>query len=132
MTKYRYLIVGGGMTAAAAIEEIREADKEGSIGLISAEPNPPYDRPPLSKDLWKGDDLDSIWRETPEQQVDLHLGRKVTHLDIKNKRVIDDHKNEYKMRSCCSPLEVSPKGFLLATIKSFTIVPLKITKNYAS
>lgn len=95
MTKYRYLIVGGGMTAAAAVEEIREADKESSIGLISAEPNPPYDRPPLSKDLWKGDDLDSIWRETPEQQVDLHLGRKATHLDIHNKRVTDDHNNEY-------------------------------------
>ena len=95
MTKYRYLIVGGGMTAAAAVEEIREADKEGSIGLISAETNPPYDRPPLSKDLWKGDDLENIWRETPEQQVDLHLGRKATHLDINNKRLTDDRNNEY-------------------------------------
>lgn len=95
MTKYRYLIVGGGMTAAAAVEEIREADKEGSIGLISAEKNPPYDRPPLTKDLWKGNDFDSIWRETADKQVDLHLGRKVTELDVKNKRLTDDQNNAY-------------------------------------
>ena len=109
MTKYRYLIVGGGMTAAAAIEEIREADKEGSIGLISAEPNPPYDRPPLSKDLWKGDDLDTIWRETPEQQVDLHLGRKVTHLDINNKRITDDQNNEYTYEKLLLAIGGKPK-----------------------
>ena len=55
MPHYKYLIVGGGMTADAAVNGIREADGEGSIGLISAEQNAPYNRPPLSKGLWKGD-----------------------------------------------------------------------------
>jgi NADPH-dependent 2,4-dienoyl-CoA reductase/sulfur reductase-like enzyme len=49
---YQYLIIGGGMTAHAAIGGIREVDPDGTIGLISAEPYPPYDRPPLTKGLW--------------------------------------------------------------------------------
>jgi hypothetical protein len=54
MPNYTYLIVGGGMTAAAAVQGIREADPSGSIGLIRSKGHPPYDRPPLTKGLWKG------------------------------------------------------------------------------
>lgn len=54
MAHYPYLIVGGGMTADAAVRGIRELDGNRSIGLIGAEPDPPYARPPLSKGLWKG------------------------------------------------------------------------------
>src|SRR2546422_7311549 len=46
---------GGGMTADAAAQGIREVDANGTIGLVGAEPHPPYNRPPLSKALWKGD-----------------------------------------------------------------------------
>ena len=53
MTNYQYVIIGGGMTAAAAVDGIREVDSAGEIGLISAELDAPYDRPPLSKALWK-------------------------------------------------------------------------------
>ena len=38
MTRYRYLIVGGGMAADAAVRGIRECDATGSIGLVGAEP----------------------------------------------------------------------------------------------
>ena len=58
MKKYKYVIIGGGMTGDSAIAGIRELDKHGSILLISAEPNPPYNRPPLSKGLWKGKPLE--------------------------------------------------------------------------
>ena len=37
------------MTAAAAVDGIREVDGTGSIGIVSTEPNDPYNRPPLSK-----------------------------------------------------------------------------------
>jgi 3-phenylpropionate/trans-cinnamate dioxygenase ferredoxin reductase component len=90
MPQYKYLIVGGGMTADAAVGGIREADAEGSIGLFSAEKNPPYNRPPLSKGLWKGDALESIWRGTEKRGVTLHLGRKAQSLDPANKTVTDD------------------------------------------
>jgi NADPH-dependent 2,4-dienoyl-CoA reductase/sulfur reductase-like enzyme len=92
---YTYLIVGGGMTAAAAVNGIREVDAKGTIGLIGAESHPPYDRPPLTKGLWKGKPQDSIWRKLPEQSVELHLGRTATALDVKNKRVTDDRGNAY-------------------------------------
>lgn len=89
MPHYKYLIVGGGMTAEAAVRGIREIDPNGSIGLISQEFDPPYNRPPLSKALWKGKALDSIWRKTDNQGVEFNLGRTAQALDARNKRVVD-------------------------------------------
>jgi 3-phenylpropionate/trans-cinnamate dioxygenase ferredoxin reductase subunit len=51
---YPYIIVGGGLAGAAAVDGIRERDATGPILLISAEHDAPYDRPPLSKQLWSG------------------------------------------------------------------------------
>lgn len=90
MTHYRYLIVGGGMTADAAAHAIRESDPSGNIGLISAEPHPPYARPPLSKGLWKGDPESGIWRSTETTGADLRLGRRVTAIAPAKKSVTDD------------------------------------------
>jgi len=95
MTHYRYLIVGGGMTAAAAISGIRQADPEGSIGLVSRESHPPYNRPPLSKGLWKGKPIEKIFRETNQPGVELHLERTATSLDPVAKTVIDDRGASY-------------------------------------
>lgn len=95
MPHYHYLLVGGGMTAAAAMSGIREVDQEGSIGMIGADPEPPYNRPPLSKGLWKGDSIDDIWRKMPDDNVELHLGRTVTSLDVPGKRATDDEGTEF-------------------------------------
>jgi len=96
MQAYKYLIIGGGMTAAAAVTGIREVDPEGTIGLIGEDPNPPYNRPPLSKGLWQGKNEADIWSHTSELGVSLHLGRKVNHLDPKKKQVVDDQNVTYK------------------------------------
>lgn len=77
MKHYKYLIIGGGMTGDAAVKGIREIDKEGTIGLFSMESNPPYARPPLTKDLWKGKPEEKIWKKTGEQNADIHLNTKV-------------------------------------------------------
>jgi NADPH-dependent 2,4-dienoyl-CoA reductase/sulfur reductase-like enzyme len=95
MPNYTYLIVGGGMTADAAISGIREVDPSGPIGLIGADLHPPYDRPPLSKGLWKGKPLESIWRKTAGEGVILHLGRQAKTLDPPNRRVTDDRGTVY-------------------------------------
>lgn len=95
MPDYRYLILGGGMTADAAVNGIREANSAGSIGVISAEHDPPYNRPPLSKGLWKGDSPDSVWRGTEKHAVALHLGRTARGLDLKQKVVTDDQGDTY-------------------------------------
>ena len=96
MTAYDYLIVGGGMTADAAARGIRERDASGTIGIVSAEPHPPYNRPPLSKGLWKGDADDSIWRKSEETGAEIHLGRRAVRLDAEQKRVTDDQGAAYQ------------------------------------
>ncbi|HEV8381724.1 MAG TPA: FAD-dependent oxidoreductase [Gemmatimonadales bacterium] len=94
MAGYRYLIIGGGMTADAAARAIRESDPSGTIGIISADSHPPYNRPPLSKGLWKGDDpAKTVWRGTDTIGVDLRLGRRATAINSKQKTVTDDRGN---------------------------------------
>lgn len=96
MNTYRYLIIGGGMAAAAAVEGIREVDPDGSIGIISAESDPPYKRPPLSKGLWRGDkQIESIIYQLNERGVELHLGRKVRLLEPATRCVEDDYGTTY-------------------------------------
>ena len=90
MTHFNYLIIGAGMTADAAVQGIRELDVKGSIALIGDEPNPPYNRPALSKGLWKGKPLDSIWRKTKDMTVYLFLNRSVKLINTQEKTVQDD------------------------------------------
>ena len=90
MPHTRYLIIGGGMTADAAVHGIRKRDREGEIALVSAEADPPYNRPPLSKGLWKGKPLDGIWRRTTDARVTMHLGRTVRRLDLARREATDD------------------------------------------
>jgi len=95
MKNYRYLIIGGGMTADAAVKGIREIDPDGSIGLVSIESDPPYDRPPLSKKLWKGKPFEIVWRGTEKQQADLHLGKRIVSLDVDKQIARDEQGEEY-------------------------------------
>jgi NADPH-dependent 2,4-dienoyl-CoA reductase/sulfur reductase-like enzyme len=90
MTSYKFLIIGGGLTADAAVRGIRELDSNSSIALIGDDPNPPYNRPSLSKGLWKGKPFEKIWRKTGDLGADLFLGRTVKILDPLNKSVQDE------------------------------------------
>ncbi len=95
MTNYKYVVVGGGLAGASAVQGIRELDKKGAILLIGGEQHLPYDRPPLSKKLWFGQKtVEEIFlhpREFYDQNgVDLLLGAFVTSLDAKQKTIADD------------------------------------------
>src|SRR6267143_745548 len=96
MPDYTYLIVGGGMTADAAAQALHETDPVGSVGLISAEPHPPYDRPPLSKGLWKGEPEEKIWRKTAAAGATMHLGRRITAIDPRGRSATDDRGTKYR------------------------------------
>ena len=95
MPSYKYLIIGGGMTADAAIDGIRKVDSTGEIGLVSAELHAPYDRPPLSKGLWKKKPFEHIWRKVAVREAALHLGRRAVSLDPAQRRVTDDQGTVY-------------------------------------
>ena len=129
MTNYTYLIIGGGMTADAAIDGIREVDPSGTIGLIGADAHPPYDRPPLSKGLWKGKPLESIWRKTDRQGVTLHLGRQARTLDPPNKRVTDDQGTVYTYDKLLLPPAARRAACPSAAMTSSTSAPWTITSG---
>src|SRR6187551_2846919 len=95
MKNYKYLIIGGGLAGDAATKGIRELDMDGTIGMLSMEPDPPYMRPNLSKGLWKGRPVEKIWRKTQERGTDLHLNCKVILLDPQKKLVRDVANEEY-------------------------------------
>src|SRR6185437_12518666 len=74
-----------------AAKGIRERDPEGSIVLVSAETDPPYARPPLTKGLWSGTDEAKIWRHTEDLPgIELRLGRRIVELDLDGRRAVDD------------------------------------------
>lgn len=95
MIAYDYMIIGGGMTAAAAVKAIREVDPTGSIGVISGERHRPYNRPPLTKKLWQGKPEDSIWSKLPDSGVEMFLGCQAKAIDPQAKQVQDDAGKRY-------------------------------------
>ena len=90
-----YLIVGGGLAGAKAVEGIRELDEKGSVTLIGAEDHLPYDRPPLSKKLWLGKKkVEDIFLHDQafydHNRVTFLPGRRVTELNADSKTVRDN------------------------------------------
>jgi 3-phenylpropionate/trans-cinnamate dioxygenase ferredoxin reductase component len=107
---YDYLIVGGGMAADAAAKAIRAADAAASIGIVGAEAAPPYERPPLSKALWKGDRTpESIDLATAASGAELHLGRRVQALDRAGHRVHDDRGDSWGYRRLLLATGATPR-----------------------
>lgn len=82
----RIVIIGGGAAGFAAAEMLRRRGWEGQLSLLSAEADPPCDRPNLSKDYLAGNAPED-WiplRGTgfyAERKIDLHLGTVVERID---------------------------------------------------
>lgn len=84
-TQTEFVIIGGGLAAAKAVEALRTAGFEGRITVVSEEKHRPYLRPPLSKDYLQGKaTLDSLFVHPADwyrdQQVDLRLGETATSI----------------------------------------------------
>jgi 3-phenylpropionate/trans-cinnamate dioxygenase ferredoxin reductase subunit len=109
MKSTRYLIVGGGMTADAAAQGIREHDADGSIVLVGEEQHPPYKRPPLSKGMWKGADEAKLWKNTADRGVDVQLGRRIVSIDLDAHRATDDQGEEYEWEKLLLATGGSPR-----------------------
>jgi NADPH-dependent 2,4-dienoyl-CoA reductase/sulfur reductase-like enzyme len=86
MDEHGVLIVGGGLAAQRCAETLRRRGYEGPVRMVCAEPDPPYDRPPLSKELLAGTVAEeevayrpAWWYE--EKDVELLLGARAEALD---------------------------------------------------
>jgi 3-phenylpropionate/trans-cinnamate dioxygenase ferredoxin reductase subunit len=81
-----FLLIGGGMASAHCAAELRRRGAEGSILLVGREPEPPYERPPISKEYLRGEAgredahvNPASWYE--ENRVELLTGRNAMSLD---------------------------------------------------
>ena len=92
MTRYDVLIVGGGHGGAQAAIALRQLGFTGSVAIVGAEPLPPYERPPLSKDFLAGEKAFERMLIRPaafwdERGIALMLGQPVVSVDPETHRV---------------------------------------------
>jgi 3-phenylpropionate/trans-cinnamate dioxygenase ferredoxin reductase component len=96
MSAPTFLIVGASLTGAKAAEELRTRSFDGRVVLIGAEPERPYERPPLTKDYLRGESERAKAYVHPEgfyaqQEIELVTGATVTAIDPGASRVtLDD------------------------------------------
>lgn len=81
-----YVIVGGGLAGVSAAEALRGAGFDGRVVLVGEEHEPPYQRPPLSKALLRGEVApDFAFLRSPAfyvtNAIELHLGDRVARVD---------------------------------------------------
>ena len=78
----RVVVVGGGLATARLCAVLRRKKFRGSIVVVSAEDVPPYDRPPLSKEVLAGKRDDAALPFDVEKlEAELHLGTRATGLN---------------------------------------------------
>ncbi|XP_045548284.1 apoptosis-inducing factor 1, mitochondrial isoform X5 [Salmo salar] len=123
-----YLLIGGGTASFAAARSIRARDPGARVLIITDEPDLPYMRPPLSKELWFSDDPSvvdtlrfkqwngkerSIYFQPPSFYVspqDLEkvenggvavlTGKKVVHMDVRGNKVTLSDNTEISYDKC--------------------------------
>ena len=102
MKKVYYLIVGGGVAGTIAAEFIRMNDSEGSIAIVTEEPDHLYSRVLLPHYLRGKIDFDRLFVRRPEEyeekKIELFTNRKVSSINTNNKTVssVDGHEIQYK------------------------------------
>jgi len=83
MERFDVIIVGGGHGGAQAAIKLRQLGFAGSLAIVSQEGEPPYERPPLSKEYLAGEKPFERMLIRPagfwaERNIELRLGREVT------------------------------------------------------
>jgi NADPH-dependent 2,4-dienoyl-CoA reductase/sulfur reductase-like enzyme len=90
------VVVGASLAGLRAAEEIRHEGHSGPVVVVGEEDRPPYDRPPLSKQVLSGKwDAERIRHHTPDAHdaldLEFRLGRRATGLDVAGRVVaLDD------------------------------------------
>ena len=96
----RIVVVGAGLAALRTCEGLRREGHDGPVVVVGAEQHRPYSRPPLSKEVLRGDAPPESTAlrtdaEYAELDLDLRLGRRATALDLESRTVaLDDGTTE--------------------------------------
>lgn len=91
-----FVIVGAGLAGGGAAATLREEGFDGRLVLIGAEPQPPYERPPLSKEYLRGESSFEQVLFQPldfyaENDIETRFGVRVTRVDAAEKVLELDH-----------------------------------------
>jgi 3-phenylpropionate/trans-cinnamate dioxygenase ferredoxin reductase subunit len=97
----KYLLVGGGMAAGNCARHLREEGADGEILLVGREPDPPYNRPPLSKKYVTGQETrdDILFRPADwyeEQDVEVLTLTSVMKFDADERVATLSNKDEVR------------------------------------
>jgi len=89
----RVVIVGGGGAGDAAAFALRKRGFDGEITIVSADEDPPYDRPYLSKEFLRGEvELPKVFLhdedEYKKQRIELRLGAHVTGGSLSERKLV--------------------------------------------
>ncbi|XP_031176034.1 apoptosis-inducing factor 1, mitochondrial isoform X4 [Sander lucioperca] len=123
-----YLLIGGGTASFAAARSIRARDPGAKVLIVTDEPDPPYMRPPLSKELWFSNDPSvtetlrfkqwngkerSIYFQPPSFYINAEeldgaenggvavlTGKKVVHMDVRGNKIKLDDDTEISYDKC--------------------------------
>ncbi len=122
----RIVIVGGGAAGFAAAEMLLREGYGGELVMLSADADPPYDRPNLSKDYLAGTAHDDwITLRDPafyaDNRIDLRLGVRATGLDPEGRRVVLDNGealgfSKILLATGAEPIRLSVPGADLANV----------------
>jgi 3-phenylpropionate/trans-cinnamate dioxygenase ferredoxin reductase subunit len=87
------VVVGASLAGATATGVLRDEGYDGSLSLIGAEPEPPYERPPLSKEFLRGElgFEDALVRPTSwyeDHDVDARFGTRAAQIDVRAREVV--------------------------------------------
>jgi 3-phenylpropionate/trans-cinnamate dioxygenase ferredoxin reductase subunit len=99
-----HLLIGGGLAAASCARTLREEGADGSVLVVGREPDPPYDRPPLSKGYLRGaeDRASALFRPDgwwDEQEIELLTRTSVMKLDPVERLATLSNKEEVRFGS---------------------------------
>ncbi|EDS38062.1 apoptosis-inducing factor 1, mitochondrial [Culex quinquefasciatus] len=147
-----YLLIGGGTASFAAFRAIKGHDAKAKVLVISNEPEMPYMRPPLSKELWfnpEKTDLEPLkfkqWNgversiyyepddfyidptklaEAPNGGVAIARGYEVQRIDVVNRKVVLTDGTEIKYGECLLATGARPKN-----LPVFESAPLAVKEH---
>jgi 3-phenylpropionate/trans-cinnamate dioxygenase ferredoxin reductase subunit len=109
------LLVGGGVASLRCARQLRRDGFQGRIVVVSDEPIPPYNRPPLSKELLRHDLPDDLVLAEPERwyerrAVELRTGRRVVALDLGAQEASLDDGTRIRFERCLLATGAEPRA----------------------
>lgn len=86
----RIVVIGAGLTAANAVETLRDEGYRGELTVVGDEPVLPYERPPLSKDVLQGNSEFDVLHDAQwygERDTRVVTGTEATGIDLEGRKV---------------------------------------------